>query len=190
MTTSTQAPASEKQVNFLKDLLATRVVDEDMKNALIEQIEFDLLGKRDASSAIDTLMSAPRIPKAKTSAPSPAQELLRSIPKSRYAIPTEELELTDAVEDFKGDLVFVELKEYLQTLYMRQLHGAPGGFSRSKLAAVSVKAIVEVIATDPYKYARIFGEHYTCCGSCGAELTDTKSRELMLGPECRKKFGR
>jgi hypothetical protein len=51
-----------------------------------------------------------------------------------------------------------------------------------------IKAIVETIEYDPYKYARLFGEHYTCCGSCGAPLTDNKSRELMLGPECRKKF--
>jgi hypothetical protein len=185
---TTYAPPSEKQVAFLKSLLGTREVDEAVKSDLLEQIELDVLEKRIASEAIDSLLKLPKLPKSTT--PSPFQELLRSIPKSRYAIPVDELELTDATDSFTGDLVFVELKEYMQTLYMRQLHGAPGGFSRSKLAIESVKAIIAIIATDPYKYTRIFGEHYTCCGSCGAELTDTKSRELMLGPECRKKFGR
>jgi hypothetical protein len=49
---------------------------------------------------------------------------------------------------------------------------------------------MNIISQDPYKYAKIFGQHYSCCGSCGAELTDPVSRELQLGPECRKKFGR
>jgi hypothetical protein len=103
-------------------------------------------------------------------------------------VPTDVLELTDADDSFSGDLAFFEVREYMSTLYMRQLHGAPGRFNRSKLSAASVKAIIGIIAADPYRYTRMFGEHYACCGSCGAELTDQRSRELQLGPECRKKF--
>jgi hypothetical protein len=74
-------------------------------------------------------------------------------------------------------------------LYIRQLHGAPGSFNRSKLTADGVRAVVGTIKLDPYRYAKLFGTHYTCCGSCGAALTDERSREIQLGPECRKKFG-
>jgi hypothetical protein len=75
-------------------------------------------------------------------------------------------------------------------LYMRRLHGSLGGFTRVRMANSDAITVVETIARNPYKYARIFGEIYSCCGSCGAELTDPKSRELQLGPECRKKFGK
>ena len=163
------APASEKQISFVKSLLEGREVDADR------------------AADIDALLTLPKRPRAK--APNAMQALLASVPKSKYAIPTAELEFTDADDAFRGDLVFVELREYMQTLYMRQLHGAPGAFSRSRLTTTSVKAIIEILARDPYKYTRLFGENYACCGSCGAELTDPRSRELFLGPECRKKFG-
>ena len=113
-----------------------------------------------------------------------------SVPKSKYAVPVTELAGSDAEDEFKKvDIVFLEIKEFMSTLYARRLHGAPGHFSRSQMTVAQVKALVELISSDPYKYAKLFGDHYSVCGSCGAELTDQRSRELMLGPECRKKFG-
>jgi hypothetical protein len=87
-------------------------------------------------------------------------------------------------------LLFLEIREYMGNLYMRRLTGAVGGFTRHKVPSKDSVAIMNIIAQDPYKYAKIFGQHYSCCGSCGAELTDPVSRDLQLGPECRKKFGR
>jgi hypothetical protein len=78
----------------------------------------------------------------------------------------------------------------MNNLYMRRLTGSVGGFTRWKVANDDAVTLVNIIAQDPYKYTKIFGQHYSCCGSCGAELTDPISRELQLGPECRKKFGR
>lgn len=185
-TTAAGAKATEKQVSFIQDLIAKREVDPEQASECTELIEVGELTKRQAGAYIDAFLAAP---KRATATRSSFQALLASIPKSRYAIPTDELEVTDADDDFRGDLVFLELKEYMGTLYMRQLHGAPGSFNRSKLTATSIRAIVEIISGDPYAYAKLFGDHYTCCGSCGAELTDERSRALMLGPECRKKFG-
>lgn len=184
-TTLTLIPASDKQIKFLSDLLAARETTPDELEMWTAALESGYFDKKGASSLIDELLKRPKVAKPKSG----MQALLASVPKSKYAVPVAELEFTDADDKFTGDLVFIELKEYMQTLYMRQLHGAPGAFNRSKLSSKSVKAIIEIVAKDAYKYAKIFGEHYTCCGSCGAELTDPKSRELMLGPECRKKFG-
>lgn len=182
--TTTLIPASDKQVSFVNDLMATREVTPDEMELFTEIIECGL-DKRNASMIIDTLINRARVAKSKSGLSS----ILSSVPKSKYAIPVAELEFSEADDKFTGDLVFIEIKEYMQTLYMRQLHGAPGRFNRSKLSIKSAKAIVEIISKDAYKYTKIFGEHYACCGSCGAELTDPKSRELQLGPECRKKFG-
>ena len=182
--TTTLIPASDKQISFVNDLMATREVTPDEMELFNEIIESGL-DKRNASMIIDTLIKRAKVAKAKSG----LSVLLASVPKSKYAIPVAELEFSDADDKFTGDIVFLEIKEYMQTLYMRQLHGAPGHFNRSKLTTASVKAIINIIAADPYKYTKIFGEHYACCGSCGAELTDPKSRELQLGPECRKKFG-
>jgi hypothetical protein len=89
-----------------------------------------------------------------------------------------------------GDLVFLEVKEYMKRLHIKQLFGSVGAFTRVRTDVEDALAFVRIIQSDPYKYARLFGEHYKCCGKCGAELTDPISRELMLGPWCRKAFGR
>ena len=180
-------PASEKQIKFLSDLLAERECDAEMYDEMVTAIHEETLDKRQASAAIDTLVNAPR--KKKAGGRSPFQELLSTIPKSKYAVPAEELVMSDFEDMFKGDMVFLELKEFNGTLYMRSLHGAPGRFTRARIDVEATKYLVKLIAMDPYKYVKMFGDHYACCGSCGAELTDARSRELMLGPECRKKFG-
>lgn len=185
-TTYAGALASEKQISFVCDLLDKREVPAETADVIVEAIANEAYTKAMASADIDAFL---KLPKRASATKSGMQALLASVPKSKYAIPVEELELTDADDEFRGDLVFLELKEYMGTLYMRQLHGAPGSFNRSRLSMASVKAIIGILATDPYGYAKIFGEHYACCGSCGAELTDPRSRELQLGPECRKKFG-
>jgi hypothetical protein len=175
--------ASPKQISFVRDLIATRAVDADIASHIDEVISLGFYSKSHASADIDAFLKLPKRAKASGG----MQALLASVPKSKYAIPAAELELSSI--EVKNDLLFVEVKEYMQTLYMRQLHGAPGGFTRTKLTTEQTKDIIAIIAADPYKYTRIFGTHYSCCGSCGAELTDARSRELMLGPECRKKFG-
>ena len=184
-TTHTNNIASEKQVKYVTDLLATRVCDSAEKERLADLIVANKLTKSDASAAIDSLKDAPR----KSSPVSPMQTLLASVPKSKYAVPTADLELLESEDDFEVDLVFLELKEFNGTLYVRRLLGAPGRFNRVRMTAQQTKDLMAVVASDPYRYAKLFGEHYACCGSCGAELTDERSRELMLGPECRKKFG-
>jgi hypothetical protein len=184
----TTNPASEKQIGFLSDLLATRECDAAEYDELIAAIYEENLDKRRASQAIDKLINAPR-KKTGDGPKSPLQVLLGTIPKSKYAVPTEELIASDFEDTFKDGIVFLELKEFMGTLYVRQLHGAPGGFSRSRIPADVTTYLVKIIASDPYKYVKMFGDHFTCCGSCGSPLTDARSRELMLGPECRKKFG-
>lgn len=191
--------ATDKQLKFLEDLLKDRQVPEILReNFLIHKAGLD---KKKASSFISAFLACPKIevPPApdfaelvKKAEPNLYGELLgalQELPKSKYAIPVSELMtdlLTDAVH---GDLVFLEVKEYMKKPYMKKLFGSVGAFTRVRPAIDDALVFARIIAKDPYKYAKLFGEHYKCCGKCGAELTDPRSRELMLGPDCRKAFG-
>jgi hypothetical protein len=181
--------ASEKQVAFIDSLLTERELDAIQVSSFRSMLP--TLTKKQASGMIDLLL---RLPQKATKVPgadkSVLQEALSSAPKSKYAIPVSELDISLEGTPLTGDLLFIEVKEYMGNLYMRRLTGSVGGFTRHRVPSQDSVTIMNVISQDPYKYAKIFGQHYSCCGSCGAELTDPVSRDLQLGPECRKKFGR
>ena len=181
--------ASEKQVAFIDSLLNERELDAIQVTSFRSMLP--TMTKKQASGMIDILLRQPkRVEKVPGATKSLLQEALSKAPKSKYAVPVDELDITLEDTPLTGDLLFLEIREYMGNLYMRRLTGAVGGFTRHKVPSKDSVAIMNIIAQDPYKYAKIFGQHYSCCGSCGAELTDPVSRDLQLGPECRKKFGR
>ena len=189
---STTFPASDKQITFINELLDSREIppmDPILRGFTADRFGMlSTIDKRTASAVISALLG---LPKLATPAESSLQHVLARVPKSKYAIPTDELDIAPLQgTPLTGDLLFVEVREYNDVLYMRRLTGAPGSFNRDKLPAGDVKIVVDLIANDPYKYTRLFGENYSCCGKCGAELTDPISRSMFLGPECRKAFGR
>jgi hypothetical protein len=181
-------PASEKQQAFIMVLVEDRVCDRD---AILNDLPFTT--KKDASRIIENLLAAPK--KARPARPAAMRggnPNVADMIKSKYAVPTSELAMFSdliGLDAMKGDLLFIEVKEYRGTIYMRRLQGAPGSFLRLRLPREAEDALAAHIKIDAYRYTRLFGEHYRCCGKCGAELTDEKSRALMLGPDCRKAFG-
>ncbi len=181
--------ASEKQVAFIDSLLNERELDAIQVSSFRSMLP--TMTKKQASGTIDILLSQPkRVEKVPGATKSLLQEALSKAPKSKYAVPVSELDISLEDTPLTGDLLFIEVKEYMNNLYMRRLTGSVGGFTRHKVPSQDSIVIMNIIAKDPYKYTKIFGQHYSCCGSCGAELTDPVSRDLQLGPECRKKFGR
>jgi hypothetical protein len=181
--------ASEKQVAFIDSLLNERELDAIQVSSFRSMLP--TMTKKQASGTIDILLSQPkRVEKVPGATKSLLQEALSKAPKSKYAVPVSELDISLEDTPLTGDLLFLEIREYMGNLYMRRLTGSVGGFTRHKVPSQDSIVIMNIIAKDPYKYTKIFGQHYSCCGSCGAELTDPVSRDLQLGPECRKKFGR
>lgn len=176
---------SEKQVDFILGLIKERDIETGEAAELRENLP--MLSKLQASDLIKRLLELPKLPKAPRV--NPTQVPLATIQKSKYAIPVADLSHLDLDFEIHGDLLFVEVREFMSTLYMRRLTGSLGGFTRHKLSVQDVLDLVGVIKSNQYGYAKLFGVHYSCCGSCGAELTDPTSRSLQLGPECRKKFG-
>ncbi len=173
------AGATPRQQDFIASLLSER--EYTLGDVAINS-------PREASALIAELLRAPRRAVARQT-DTELFEALSSVQKSKYAIPTSELFLELLDENVTGDLLFVEVREYRGTTYIRRLHGSVGDFNRSKLSRKDSLTILRHIARDAYKYARTFGEHYSCCGKCGAALTDERSRALLLGPDCRKAFG-
>lgn len=183
--------ATPAQVSFIKDLIEAKNVGETGRAKIVlRQIEEGKLDKKEASKIIDELKV---LPVQKTFTPKGAaattmQELLALVPKSKYAISMDELDLA-LEETVNGDTIFVEIKEYMNSLYIRRLHGSVGGFTRTKLSFNDARAIVAVLKKEPVKYVQLFGELHKCCGKCGADLTDEISRALKIGPKCRQTFG-
>lgn len=179
-------PASQKQVDFINRLKDER----DLGFVARDRLSRDLLDGLSVPSAsywIDRLLKSPRKATAAPAAPTPVASALEDVEVSKYAIPTYGIQIPGL--RFEGDLLFLEVRMFKGTKYLRQLHGSPGGFWRSRFTPAQTVALAAVIRGKHVEYARAFGEHYTCCGRCGAELTDQRSRESFLGPECRKVFG-
>ena len=198
MTQVMEAP-SERQIKFLDDLLVQKAIPEVILNVFVEQRP--ALTKKQASGYISMFLGFPEAEVKKSVAGlTPEQEVrqrlfaelneaLQTVPKSKYAIPVSELMLDFMKKPVHGDLVFLEVKEYMKRLQMNKLFGSVGAFTRVRPDVEDALAFVRIVQKEPYKYARMFAEHYKCCGKCGADLTDPRSRELMLGPDCRKAFG-
>lgn len=52
-----------------------------------------------------------------------------------------------------------------------------------------IKAVLDELAKNPLKQMALYGQTIGKCGHCSLTLTDPESRELGLGPICRKKLG-
>jgi hypothetical protein len=182
--------ATDKQRSFISVLLAEREMDTVIREAMTVIVEKPDFAKGDATKIIDQLMSMPKITKpsgAKTL--SPFHPALAGLPLSKYAIP--DIEVSPALFTALGTNthLFLEVKEWKGTRYVRKLLGAPGSFSRVKMSYGETKAAVELLATNPLRFGKIFADKYTCCACCLAELTDPVSRATGYGPTCRKGVG-
>lgn len=168
------AGATPKQQDFIADLLAKR--EYTLGNVVINS-------PKEASELINALLQAPY--KTVTA----DSEALASLPNGMYAVPFLEAQKLALDENVSTEYIFIAVKTYKGTKYLRRLHGSVGDFTRTKMSKQDTKELSKMLNLDPYKYTKLFGELYSCCGKCGAPLTDDKSRQLMLGPVCRKEFG-
>ena len=197
ITEDTELPtwaASYKQRKYIAGLLDEREINdpawESVVRELIRRVDFPKSGNHSASELIGTLLKLPKKPRTSSSPRSTGD--LDKLATGKFAIPVSLLSarLTDLAGH--SDLLFGEVREYKGRRFINVLKGAPGAFARTRLAkelAFGREEVTQILIKDQYKYVKLFGEHYRCCGSCGAELSDETSRRLQLGPECRKKFG-
>ena len=170
-----------------KDYILSLVKKHEVPKNILEYVdqEWHLLTKRDASALIDTIKTLPKKPAAASAGAS--FEKLLALPKSKYAIPTGLV--AGAVSENVDDMLFIEIRTYMERTYMRRLHGSMGEFRRTRLSRADESVIVGVLSADPVRFITEFGKRYACCGKCGSPLTDEKSRARFLGPDCAKALG-
>lgn len=176
--------ATTPQKDFILSLMGDRDVPQHLRNAI--DAEWATLTKVAASALIGELKGFPYKRNDRVKFVDP---VLVNLPRSFYAIPVFQADTAVLDVNLHGDLMFVEVAEFRGTVYMRNLHGAPSRFNREKMSRRDVSGIARLLECDPLKYIRLFGQHFTVCGKCGAELTDQKSRETGFGPHCRKALG-
>jgi hypothetical protein len=194
-------PPTVKQVRFLEDLAETRDAPQDVFDDYQDTVEIGGLTKKKASYFIDAFLRYPKV-RSRSKKRTPIEMItpldspihrdfraeVKTVPVARYAVPFDELFVEFLKTPVSGDLLFVEITERYGPKKMKRLSGSPGSFARSDLHIDDALAVLRVIAKSPYDYTALFSRHYKVCGRCGAELTDPKSRDIGLGPECRKHF--
>jgi len=191
--------ATVKQLAFIDTLVRERTVPVGVEHQI-----YEIAGRADASpgrggpisKVIDQLLAMPKrtagapAPAAGARRPSFSQRLKDAVPEARYII--ERCEVPVAHHGLFGgnDDAYFEVREFKGTRYLRQLHGAPGDFNRSKPSAADQSAVVDaLLAVGPLVATQRYSTRHTCCSCCSAPLTDRTSRMLGLGPDCRKRFG-
>lgn len=167
--------ATERQISFIRNLVAERDV---------APIDFAGMTVKEASTKIEELLATPK--KASTVRFS---DILATIPKSKYALPYQVVAPVFTETNFDNDYLFVEVREYMGTTYMRKLQGSLGDFVRTRFSRQEEEAIYRIIKDNPVEYITKFGEVFSCCGKCGAALTDEASRARLLGPDCARQLG-
>lgn len=183
MTTITPA-----QTDYINSLLRSRNVPE----ALIAEAK-RVSTKVDASRVITALKLTPYKPRSAAVKRTPEHQAyvdaLAAVEVSKYAVPTAYLRLALPEMNLKGDLLFLEVRNYSGRRQFFRLSGAPGRFNRYRIEREAAIGLLKFIAGRHVEFAKLFSEHYGVCGRCAAELTDQESRETGFGPTCRKVFG-
>jgi hypothetical protein len=180
--------ASDKQINYVKDLIVQRptwptIPDHKVRN-IIRYIKRDEdVGMQDASKAIDALLKLPvSQPKATDSQWKDVNDVLQQLPLSRYALPRVDGSGWDFFEVTESKVPHAQFR------YIKQLIGAPGDWTRKKLpihlALAAAKHILEAPKNAAVQYATQHGR----CAVCDAHLSDPVSIAASMGPICAKRF--
>jgi hypothetical protein len=167
--------ATERQMAFIRNLVAERGV---------APVDFAGMTVREASAQIEQLLATP-----KKSSVVRFSDVLSTLPKSKYALPYQLVAPVFTESNFDNDYLFVEVREYRGTTYMRKLHGSLGDFVRTRFTRDEEQSLFNILKENPVEYIQKFGEVFSCCGKCGASLTDEASRARLLGPDCARSLG-
>lgn len=186
--------ASAAQRNLAENLNRERLIPDEVWNRLRERMNDPALMPRNLRDDFDQIIRAnyPRRGTESRAAGEPTWPDWSDTQQSSYALPSgvvsDDVYSRLATRGGKGEAIFFEVKLYRGRWYCKRLTGAPGAFSRSAISAADQRALHRALAGEGQqeRASRLFGYLHTCCGVCKAELTDDYSREVSMGPHCRK----
>ena len=169
----TEDPASEAQLDYIKDLAQKREMSDEQAEFLARvEMGGRKLKKGEASKIIEALKEMPRKAVSRD---------WPDIPAGRYAIVDP---LDDVLKFYRVD---------------KPTEGQWKGFTFLNVYASDEtypiknkehkKAIMSEIAKDPQAAMTRYGHEIGRCGICGRTLTDETSRARGIGPICAAKEG-
>ena len=160
-------PATEKQVAFARKL-AHQVHGENAAEFMLAHIEEGTFDDKKATSLlIDALLKAPKAgaaPEAEGFVPEPGY----------YAVEYQEVLRFYAVRPGKG--------KWEGRTFLNRFRSD----FQDRVFAGEQAAVFRAIEADPQAARAKFAAETAHCYACGRRLTDALSRELGIGPECRK----
>jgi hypothetical protein len=181
---ATTNTATEKQVNFIRTLLAEREgmsAAEAIRDALNSARTDGPISRKLASSAIESLMA---IKVARSTRPDPHQHArlhpVSTVPEGHYAV---------ASATGNNDLDFYRVDRptegrWAGRVFVKRVIGGKadtpvrGAEGEAALARIEQAGVEQAMA--------LYGQEIGRCGRCNRHLTDETSRDLGIGPECRK----
>lgn len=201
MTTTTRNyPATERTINYIKDLLderdltASKKHNEAIAGMTEPQIEHYMcvlrqkarsMTQEQASGWIERLKALPKKHKATQARGGATQTIKSDVPAGRYAVTgddgTTDFYRVDRPTEGRWDgYIFVKL-----------LLGGPHGHPREERVPIrNIQTILDKVAKAGPKAASIrYGKELGSCGVCGRTLTNPESIEAGIGPVCRGKMG-
>jgi hypothetical protein len=162
-------PASKKQKDFLRILLAERGRDEVWITNRIAGLSM--------GQASDLISFTMQTPKATETIAAP-KLLAPKVPSGRYAIYVD-----GVVKFFKVDCPTEGQwagRTFVKIQASDELYPVRGE---------TAKAVLVLIAEDPEAASKLYGRELGHCGICGRTLTDETSRANGIGPICAEKAG-
>lgn len=108
-------------------------------------------------------------------------DTVKQIPDGFYALPLKD----------GSDVNFFEVRTEGNRNWVYRLHGAPGDFRRERMSyQLMAFAAKHILGSGGGRDAAIlFGKKTNVCGRCNSPLTKQVSRDLGLGPTCKKVYG-
>lgn len=137
-----------------------------------------------ASRIIEWLMELPmRASRQERTRAPRAREAFPEVPEGRYAL--------RHVEGAVSDPAFYKIDRPTEGRWAGYTFvNEQSGENRLPIRDdASKRAILERIAEDPIRAAKLYGTELGHCARCGRELTDDTSRAFGIGPDCREAWG-
>lgn len=189
--------ASDKQRALADSLYRERVIPDEVWDRLQTSMNNRLLSPRTISQEFDQIIKAnyPRRARAAGGGVEmPDYPDWSERQPASYAVPAEGLseECRTRLVTEGQRFLFFEVTEWKGRWRCRKLTGSSGAFKRSTIWAVDQQELWRLLGIEgmELKLTKLFGQIFACCGVCKAPLTDDLSRELHIGPDCRRlRFG-
>lgn len=158
---------TDKQIAFLRKLRDERGISGDLPAT-----------KREASAEIERLLAMPK----KKQAGAPQPQPLADVPAGYYALDTK--------ENAKNDIAFYRVDrpdegKWAGWTFVKRIVGGRVDERVPKNQVASILSRIEGAGIS--EASARYGQEIGRCGRCNRTLTNDESRQMGIGPECRRK---